>query len=96
MTSVITTSYLKAALLPVLVIWLSPSAWTQGCAACYTQAAGAGPRMIHALRSGIFVLIFPPVAICIAIAVVSYKKRNQFEGKPSSNSESDPKSQPGG
>jgi hypothetical protein len=50
----------------------------QNCALCYTQAAGAGSRMIQALRSGILILVFPPMAICIAITIMAYRKRNQF------------------
>jgi len=34
--------------------------------------------MIQALRSGILVLIFPPMGICIGLTVLSYKKRNRF------------------
>jgi hypothetical protein len=30
------------------------------------------------LRSGILILIFPPMAICIGFTVMSYKKRNRF------------------
>jgi hypothetical protein len=52
--------------------------FAQGCALCYTQAAGAGSRLIHALRSGILVLLIPPMLICIGLAVMAYKKRNQF------------------
>jgi hypothetical protein len=50
----------------------------QNCALCYTQAAASGSRMIQALRSGILVLVFPPMIICIAITWMAYKKRNQF------------------
>jgi len=50
----------------------------QNCALCYTQAAGAGSRMIAALKSGILILVFPPMLICIGIAVMAYRKRNQF------------------
>lgn len=50
----------------------------QNCALCYTQAAGAGARMIQALRSGILILAVPPMLICIGITVMAYKKRNQF------------------
>lgn len=57
---------------------LAVPAFGQGCALCYTQAASAGARMVQALRSGILVLIFPPMAICIGITVMSYKKRNHF------------------
>ena len=53
-------------------------AHAQGCALCYTQAASAGQRIIEGLRSGILVLIFPPMFICIAITVMAYKKRNQY------------------
>jgi hypothetical protein len=50
----------------------------QNCALCYTQAAGSGSRMIHALKSGIFVLVVPPMLICVGITWMAYKKRNQF------------------
>ena len=53
------------------------NAFAQGCALCYTQAAASGQRMIQALRSGILILIFPPMAICIGLIVISYRKRNQ-------------------
>lgn len=50
----------------------------QSCALCYTQAAGSGDRLVQALRSGIVILVVPPMLICIGIAVMAYKKRNQF------------------
>jgi len=34
--------------------------------------------MVQALRSGILVLIFPPMGICIGLMIMSYKKRNRF------------------
>lgn len=52
--------------------------FAQNCALCYTQAAGSGSRLIQALRSGIVVLVIPPMLICIGIGVMAYKKRNQF------------------
>jgi len=64
-------AFLVALLLPAL-------AHAQNCALCYTQAAGSGQRMIQALRSGILVLMLPPMAISIGIAVMAYRKRNQF------------------
>lgn len=54
------------------------AAWAQNCALCYTQAASAGSRMIAALRSGILILMVPPMLICIGITWMAYKKRNQF------------------
>ena len=53
-------------------------AYAQNCALCYTQAAGAGSRMIAALKSGILILAAPPMLICLGIAWMAYKKRNQF------------------
>jgi hypothetical protein len=52
--------------------------FAQNCALCYTQAAGSGARMIHALKSGIAILIVPPMLICVGITWMAYKKRNQF------------------
>ncbi len=52
--------------------------YAQNCALCYTQAAGSGFRMIHALKSGILVLVVPPMLFCVAITWMAYKKRNQF------------------
>lgn len=60
------------------LVALSLPAYAQGCALCYTQAASSGARMIQALRSGILVLIFPPMGICIGLTILSYKKRNRF------------------
>jgi len=63
-------------LLPALFV---PSLlFAQNCALCYTQAAGSGQRVIQALRSGIMVLVAPPMIICIALAVMAYRKRNRF------------------
>jgi hypothetical protein len=52
--------------------------FAQNCALCYTQAAGAGARIAQALRSGIVILVLPPMLICIGLAVMTYRKRNQF------------------
>jgi hypothetical protein len=65
--------------LPLLIALLTPAlAFAQNCALCYTQAAGSGSRMIHALKSGILILVIPPMCICIGLTVMAYKKRNQF------------------
>jgi len=53
-------------------------AQAQSCALCYTQAASSGFRLIHALRSGIMVLIIPPALMSIGITILAYRKRNQF------------------
>jgi hypothetical protein len=59
-------------------LWVPASAYSQNCALCYTQAAGAGVRIIQALRGGILILVVPPILICTALTVMAYRKRNQF------------------
>jgi hypothetical protein len=50
----------------------------QSCPLCYTQAASSGARLIAALRSGILVLIVPPMFMSVGITWLAYRKRNQF------------------
>ena len=59
-------------------LWIPASTYAQNCALCYTQAAGAGARIIQALRGGILILVIPPILICTALTVMAYRKRNQF------------------
>lgn len=79
----------RTAFLLVLLAAFSLPAFGQGCALCYTQAASAGSRLVQALRSGILVLIFPPMAICIGLTVMSYRKRNRFSCQDRDRSASD-------
>jgi hypothetical protein len=67
-------------LLGLLAFSLTASA--QSCALCYTQAAGAGPKVIQALKSGILVLIFPPLLICTGLIIAGYRKRNRYASTP--------------
>lgn len=66
------------ALAVFVAIALPPIASAQGCSLCYTQVANSGARMIRALRSGIVILIIPPVSMCVGMMVAAYRKRNQF------------------
>jgi hypothetical protein len=61
-----------------LILCLPRVALAQGCSLCYTQAAAAGARIVQALRSGIVILVLPPMLISVGLAVIAYKKRNQF------------------
>lgn len=73
-----------------LALFISPvSAFSQSCALCYTQAASAGARMKQGLRSGIIVLIAPPMLMTLAVFGVAYRKRNQFYDENAA-AESDP------
>jgi heme/copper-type cytochrome/quinol oxidase subunit 2 len=79
---------IRGVLLAVAGMFAALLAHGQGCALCYTQAASAGQQVIQGLRSGILVLIFPPMIICIVITVMAYKKRNQCRrARPVSSSD---------
>jgi hypothetical protein len=78
----------RAALVGAFVL-LSNAAHAQSCALCYTQAAGAGHRFIHGLRTGILVLIVPPMFMSVGITVLAYRKRNRTNEKKGENSAND-------
>jgi hypothetical protein len=52
--------------------------FAQSCAMCYQSAAKSGPQAIQALKSGILILVFPPLFIVGAITLLAYHKRDQF------------------
>jgi len=55
---------------------LATSAFAQGCASCYTTAAAGGPQTAHALRSGIVLLLIPPVLMFAVIICVTKRWHN--------------------
>jgi hypothetical protein len=54
----------------ILVVMSHVPALAQGCASCYTTTAAGGSQTIHALRSGILVLLVPPVVLFLGIMFV--------------------------
>jgi hypothetical protein len=65
-----------------LVVLLRPaSLFAQGCALCYTQAASSTQRFISALRSGILILVIPPMFLSVMFTVMAYRRRNTFHQK---------------
>jgi hypothetical protein len=54
--------------------------YAQGCAMCYTSAAAAKKAGIEALRSGILILLVPPLVIFAGIIWLTYRSRNSFNG----------------
>jgi hypothetical protein len=65
--------------LATLAVLASPSAlYAQSCALCYQTAANSGPHFIQALKHGILILLFPPLLIGTGIAIMAYRKRNQY------------------
>lgn len=52
--------------------------YAQSCALCYNDAAAANAGTIQALRSGILVLLIPPVLIFGAICMFALRNRSRF------------------
>jgi hypothetical protein len=67
----------RLAVAGLLVLAANSASYAQSCALCYTQAAGAGHRFIQGLRTGILVLIVPPMFMSVGITILAYRKRNQ-------------------
>lgn len=67
--------------LAVLAVLASPAAlWGQSCPLCYQVVANSGSHVIQALKSGILVLLFPPLLIYAGVGILAYRKRNQSAG----------------
>ena len=47
--------------------------FAQGCALCYTTAAGGGKLFLHAIQSGVIVLLVPPVLIFSGLVLLITK-----------------------
>jgi len=75
----------KAVLAAAFVLAANAFCYAQSCALCYTQAAGAGHRFIQRLRTGILVLIVPPMFMSVGITVLAYKKRNRTNDQKESD-----------
>ena len=62
----------------VIALGYSAGAYAQSCAMCYNTAAAAKAGAIRALRSGILILLVPPILMFIAIFLAAYRNRNRF------------------
>jgi hypothetical protein len=62
----------------LMLLFVPLTLFAQSCSLCYTQAAGSTARFIQALRSGILILMLPPMGLSIAVALIAYKRRNRF------------------
>ncbi len=71
-------NWTRRGLVVAVVLLFAVPAFSQSCALCYTQAASSGAKLIAALRSGILVLIVPPMFMSVGITWLAYRKRNQF------------------
>ncbi len=80
----------------LLFLAWTPPASAQGCAMCYTSAAGQDPKAQKALDAGIFTLASPILLFAGGVVFVAYKRRNapddsedEFSGNPELPSGSD-------
>ncbi len=55
--------------------------FAQSCSLCYTQAAASTLRFIQALRSGILILMIPPMFLSVGITVLTYQRRNSYRSE---------------
>jgi hypothetical protein len=72
------TRILKYAVASLIAGASSAALYAQGCAMCYQSAAASGPRAIQALRSGVLILMLPPVLITFGITIMAYRRRNLY------------------
>ena len=81
--------FARRTLIALPLLLSTAACYAQGCALCYTQAASSGSRIIQGLRSGILVLVIPPMFMSVGITVLAYKKRNQFNRNHSTHLDRD-------
>lgn len=84
MANLISWRRFRAALAGAFVLAANAACYAQSCALCYTQAAASGHRMIQGLRTGILVLIVPPMFMSVGITVLAYKKRDRTNSEKAS------------
>ncbi len=76
------------AVLVFVLAFVAPQALlAQGCALCYAQAAGSTERFIQALRSGILILVIPPMLLSVMFTVMAYRRRHCFNQELSQEAE---------
>ena len=63
-----------------LTLLSSSLAFAQGCAMCYNNVAATKTAGQQALRSGILILMFPPLVMLAGIFVAALRRRNKFFG----------------
>jgi hypothetical protein len=56
-----------------LILILGGKLLAQSCAMCYTTAAAGSSSIIHALKSGIVILLFPAVGIFIGLILLIFR-----------------------
>src|SRR3954471_6099338 len=69
-----------SALIALGALALPASGWAQGCVLCYTSIANGGPGAMHAFQMGILALLAPALLLCIAVALLIYRRARIASG----------------
>jgi hypothetical protein len=67
----------RLALLPLLLVLAAASAFGQGCAMCYSSAAGAGEKSQIALNHAVLVLLIPAVTMLVGFVGMAFVYRRE-------------------
>ena len=64
-----------------LLLLSASTAYAQNCPYCYANAAAQTPGMLHALKTGVLVIMLPCLAMFIVIFGVAYRRRDSFNAE---------------
>jgi len=70
---------LRLATLALLVALCVAPAFGQGCAMCYSSAAGAGEKSQMALNRAVLVMLIPAVTMLVGFVGVAFAYRRERE-----------------
>ena len=70
---------LRLATLALLLVLVALPAFGQGCAMCYSSAAGAGEKSQIALNHAVLVLLIPAVTMLVGFVGIAFAYRRERE-----------------
>jgi len=68
---------LRLATLALLLVLVALPAFGQGCAMCYSSAAGAGEKSQIALNHAVLVLLIPAVTMLVGFVGIAFAYRRE-------------------
>ena len=68
---------LRLATLALLLVLVALPAFGQGCAMCYSSAAGAGEKSQMALNRAVLVLLVPAVTMLVGFVGIAFAYRRE-------------------
>ena len=68
---------LRLATLALLLVLVALPAFGQGCAMCYSSAAGAGEKSQMALNHAVLVLLIPAVTMLVGFVGIAFAYRRE-------------------